>query len=92
MFEGEEADSPFVISGSYLDRSFTREDVSRDGLAVTFMSAHRSLQEYANAVAEAGLLIERLAEPPAPDGSFEHERGRRWQRVPLFLHLSAVRR
>jgi SAM-dependent methyltransferase len=91
MFEGEEGDSPFVIRGSYLDRSFHRDDLSRDGLEVTFVSAHRPLQSYGDALASAGFVIERLVELPAPDHSFTHERGRRWQRLPLFLHLQAVK-
>ena len=90
-FEGEEAHSPFVIRGSYLDRSYHRDDFTRDGLEVALVSAHRSLQSYGDAIADAGLLIERLAEPPVPDHAFHHESGRRWQRVPLFLHVRAVR-
>ena len=92
VFEGEEADSPFVIRGSYLDRSFHRDDLARGGLEVALVSAHRPLQSYCDASAAAGFTIERLVELPAPDHSFTEERGRRWQRVPLFLHIRAMKR
>lgn len=90
-FDGDDPESPFVIRGSYLERSYYQDDVARDGLELTLVSAHRPFQAYCDALADAGLLIERVAEPPAPDHSFNHERGRRWQRVPLFLHVRAVK-
>jgi SAM-dependent methyltransferase len=39
-FEGDAVDSPFVISGSYLEESFYEDNVVRDGLEMTFVSAH----------------------------------------------------
>ena len=63
----------------------------RDGLEVVFASAHRPLHAYVDAITEARLLIERLAEPPVPEHAIEHERSRRWQRMPLFLHMRAVK-
>jgi SAM-dependent methyltransferase len=90
-FEGDSAESPFVISGSYLEESFYEDKVVRDGLEMTFVSAHRPLQTYARAVDEAGLLIDRIREPAAPEHSFTRPSSRRWQRIPLFLHLRAVK-
>jgi SAM-dependent methyltransferase len=90
-FEGEDPDSPFIIEGSYLDPSFYEDDLARDGLEITFTSAHRPLETYGDALADAGLLIQRVREPAAPVGSFTAERGRRWQRVPLFLHIRALK-
>lgn len=90
-FTDETADSPFVIEDSYLDHSFYADDLAHDGLEMTFVSAHRPLQAYTDALAHAGLLIDRVREPAAPDHSFTHEGGRRWQRVPLFLHLRALK-
>jgi SAM-dependent methyltransferase len=43
-FEGDAADSPFVIRGSYLEESFYEDNVVRDGLEMTFVSAHRPRQ------------------------------------------------
>jgi hypothetical protein len=70
---------------------YGEDTVVRDGLEVVFASAHRPLHAYIDAITEAGLLIERLAEPPVPAYAVEHERSRRWQRMPLFLHLRAVK-
>jgi hypothetical protein len=32
-----------------------------------------------------------LRESPVPDAAVNEARGRRWQRVPLFLHLRALK-
>ena len=91
-FIDESADSPFVISGPYLE-SFRYEDrVERDGLEMSFFSDHRSLETYFEALAAAGFVVERLREPPVPDEAALAPWQRRWQRVPLFLHVLAVRR
>lgn len=56
-----------------------------------FVSEHRPLQVYASACRDAGLLIEDLREPAVPDEAVRAPRQRRWQRVPLFLYLRAIR-
>jgi SAM-dependent methyltransferase len=91
QFEGEEIDSPFVISGSYLDRSHYSDNVVRGGLEITFASEHRPLEAYIDALAGAGLLVERLREPPLPEHGVTAPRSRRWQRVPIFLHVRALK-
>jgi SAM-dependent methyltransferase len=91
QFDGDDPDSPFVIVGSYLDRSYYADSLSRDGLEITFVSAHRPLHVYVDAVTSAGLLVERLSETDVPDGALSAPRSRRWQRVPLFLHVRAVK-
>jgi hypothetical protein len=52
---------------------------------MTFHSAHRPLNDYTDALAEAGFLIERIREVGSPDPEDE------WHRIPLFLHVRAVR-
>ncbi|KGM32990.1 class I SAM-dependent methyltransferase [Inquilinus limosus] len=90
-FECKAADAPFVIAGDYL-RPFPYSDtVGRDGLAMTFHGQHRPLEAYAAALTDAGLLIEALREPAVPDHAIRSEAGRRWQRLPLFLHIRARR-
>jgi SAM-dependent methyltransferase len=91
IFEGLDADSPFVIDGSYLDRSYYRDDIRRDGLDITMVSEHRPLEAYTEALTDTGFLIERLREPPIPEGAVTVPRNRRWQRLPLFLHVRAVK-
>ena len=90
-FAGDDADSPFTIGGSYLAGAYYADSVARDGLAIDFVSAHRPLHAYTEALADAGLLIERLREPAVPEHAVTRSSSRRWQRIPLFLHLCAVK-
>ncbi len=83
------AESPFVVTGSYLDSSYYADSVVRDGLEIEFVSQHRPLEAYCEAIAAAGLLIERLREPALPEHALMRPHSRRWQRLPLFLHVRA---
>ena len=62
-----------------------------DGLTITFRGWCYPLGDYSRALEAAGFVIERIREPAVPDAAIDHERTRRWQRIPLFLHLRAVR-
>jgi SAM-dependent methyltransferase len=88
-FAGEDASSPFVIEGSYLERSWYSDSLARDGLAMTFVSERRPIQSYVEALADAGLVVDRLRETDVPESGIVRSRSRRWQRVPLFLHMRA---
>ena len=90
-FEQATADAPFVIKGDYLGAFHYADTVERDGLTMTFNSRHRPLQAYFTALQQAGLLVEALREPGLPDHAIVIGTGRRWQRIPFFLHLRAVR-
>jgi SAM-dependent methyltransferase len=90
-FDGADPASPFVIAGTYLERFRRVDAVERDGLRMTFVSEHRPLQDYVEALADAGLLIERVREPAIPEAAIVRARSRLWQRVPLFLHARAVK-
>lgn len=90
-FEERDPDSPFVITGSYLEPSFYVDEMERDGLTMRFASAHLPVEGYVQAVASAGFLIEDLREPAVPENPDMDPAARRWQRVPLFLHLRAVK-
>jgi hypothetical protein len=46
---------------------------------------------YAEGIAAAGLLIERLREPALPPLGVTGEHSPRWRRIPLFLHVRAVK-
>ena len=61
-------------------------------LSIRFVSAHRPIQAHTEALANAGLLIERLREPAVPDHVVREPPSLRWQRLPLFLHVRAVKR
>jgi SAM-dependent methyltransferase len=92
-FQSKAPDAPFVIPGSYLGRHRFEDTFERDGLQVTFAGWRYSLEEYARALEEANLLIERLREPPAPASALAARPGyERWRRLPNFLHLRAIKR
>jgi SAM-dependent methyltransferase len=86
-FETSEPDAPFVIRSSYFEHRRYADAYARGDLRMTFHSEHRPIQDYVAAIVAAGLLIERLVE--IPDTS--DPPGSRWQRVPLFLQLRAVK-
>jgi SAM-dependent methyltransferase len=90
-FENDAPNAPFHITGSYLGDFQYSDRVERDGLAMTFHSRHRPLEAYFAALAAAGLVVDTLREPSVPDEAFGSPAGRRWQRVPLFLHIRARR-
>jgi SAM-dependent methyltransferase len=82
-FSARDASAPFVISGSYLDEHPAPWVFDRAGVRMTFHSEHRPLESYARALEAAGLLTETIREVRSPDG--------RWRRIPLSLHLRAVK-
>jgi SAM-dependent methyltransferase len=90
-FGSEAADAPFVIKGDYLGAFDYADAIERDGLAMTFHSRHRPIESYFLALEDGGLIVETLREPRVPDHAVKSGRGRRWQRLPLFLHLRARR-
>jgi hypothetical protein len=86
-FASREDDAPFVIEGSYFEHKVQEIPTERDGLEMTFLDAHRPLEEYFRALESAGLVVEALRE--VPDTS--DPPASRWRRMPLFLHLRARR-
>jgi SAM-dependent methyltransferase len=90
-FESESPDARFVIEGSYFERTRRELGVERDGLEMTFLDAHRPLEDYFGALEDAGFLVERVRE--IGDDSPEPTRPSvlRWRRIPLFLNVRAVR-
>jgi SAM-dependent methyltransferase len=86
-FASRDDDAVFEIRGSYLDERSYSDTVERDGLTMTFTSRHRPLERIARAILDAGLLLDHVAE--AADTS--DPPGSRWRRLPLFLHLGAVK-
>jgi SAM-dependent methyltransferase len=90
-FEQATADAPFVIKGDYLQPFDYADRIEREGLSMTFNSRHHPLEAYFKALEQAGLLVQALREPSLPDHAIVSGPGRRWQRIPYFLHLRAVR-
>ena len=86
-FESQAPDARFVIEGSYLDAHRYADTVERDGLKMTFASAHRPLQTYFELLSAVGLVVDRLVEVP----DLSDPPGSRWRRVPLFLQFRALK-
>ena len=64
----------------------------RGGIHPTFHSEHRPLESYARAIEDSGLYIEAIREVRVPDqAAVRDPAARRWQRIPLFLHLRAIK-
>ena len=91
-FEGRAPDAPFVIQGSYLDTEIFDEGFERDGLTIHFYGYAYPLEAYARSLEAAGFSIDLLREPPQRDDAVESDPAEaRWQRVPNFLFLRAVK-
>jgi len=86
-FESSTPDAAFVLRESYFAERQYADAVERDRLRMTFTSRHRPLEAYFAALETAGLLVERLVEVPDTTVS----PGDRWQRIPLFVHIRAVK-
>ena len=92
-FESNEPDAPFVIRGSYFGRRRFEERVERDGLGMHFRGWADPLETYTSALERNGLLIEAIREPVPSEELVERMPGYwRWRRVPLFLHVRALKR
>ena len=72
----------------YFDVARTVDEFERGGVTMTFHQLHRPLESWFALLREAGLEIEALREPRAPEGVPElaHVRDR-----PVFLHLRCRR-
>ena len=91
-FASSEPDAPFVIEGSYLGKRDFEARFEHDGMEMIFSGWAYPLEEYFSAFSEAGLLVESLREPPAPPEAVEKDpTERRWQRVPLFAQIRALK-
>jgi ubiquinone/menaquinone biosynthesis C-methylase UbiE len=84
QLDREHPESRLVMTEDYFDRRRYRDEIERNGLQMTFESVHWTLEDYFEALAQAGFLVELLRER----GEDDHPR---WSRYPLFLHLRAVR-
>lgn len=83
---GDAARLPFLTAAS------RRMTVERDGVRLTFHSEHRPLAAYFRALEAGGLLTEAVREVrPDDEAARQSPAVRRWQRIPLYLHLRAVK-
>jgi hypothetical protein len=85
-FLSGDADSPFVVKGTYFGRQRFEETAERDGLRMHFAGWMQPLETYVTALEQAGLAITSIREPAAKPGSGP-ENMERWTRWPMFLWL-----
>jgi SAM-dependent methyltransferase len=91
-FEGRSADARFVIKGDYLNPGIFDETFERAGLVMRFHGFMHPIESYVRALEEPGLLIERLREPAQRgDVVASDPAERRWQRLPMFLFVRALK-
>jgi ubiquinone/menaquinone biosynthesis C-methylase UbiE len=83
-FESKEPDAAFVIRDSYFEQRRYVDVMEKEGFEMTFTSDHRSLEGWLRPLADTGFLLERVREVPASDNP-------RWARLPLFLHVRALK-
>jgi SAM-dependent methyltransferase len=84
-FESREPDARFVVEGSYLGKRRFEGTFERRGLQITFRGWCYPLSDYGRAFEDAGFLIERIREPAVTMEDPRHDR------MPLFLHLRAMK-
>jgi SAM-dependent methyltransferase len=90
-FTERDADALFVIPGSYLEHGPSDFTAERDGVRLTFHSEHRPLEAYSRALEDAGMRIEAIREVGSREELAARDpAARRWQRIPLSLHIRAV--
>lgn len=78
------ASNQFEVRDSYFGTSRFDATATEAGLTMHFAGWSRPLQDYVQALADAGLAIVKLLEP-------QHPRHDRWgHRIPLFLWIDAV--
>ena len=93
VFASPEPDAPFVIRGSYLARRrFDGPPTQRNGAMMHFRWWAYPLETYVKALSDARMLIEALVEPPVPEAAVARDPAEaRWQRIPAFLFLRAIK-
>jgi SAM-dependent methyltransferase len=80
--------SRFTLRDGYFEQNRVDEAVESNGLPMTFRGWTYALEDYSVALEEAGFCIESIREP-RPAGSpspFD-----RWQQVPLFMFIRAIK-
>jgi SAM-dependent methyltransferase len=78
----------FTIRPAYFDRRRVEDTLEMNGLSVTCRGWTYTLEDYVVAFEHAGLVVEAMREPRPSTTAGEFER---WQTVPLFLMVRALK-
>jgi SAM-dependent methyltransferase len=89
-FAERRADAVFVVD-DYLTVRRGGEVIERDGVRIHFAAVRRPVEAYSRALEAARFACEALREIFMPPEAWRDETGARWQRIPSFLHVRAVR-
>jgi SAM-dependent methyltransferase len=91
-FDSREPGSAFTVRGSYYECGRVDDVLERDGFCLSLSRVRRPLEAYARALEAARFLIEALREPaPTDEWLARGSSTLRWRRLPLFLHVRALR-
>jgi len=88
-FEGDTGDAPYVVRGRYFGTRRFEQTIVKNGRSMGFKGWSHSLERYFSALCSAGFVVDALREPPPAPGADDYER---WSRIPMFLHVRAVKR
>ena len=87
-FDGDQVDARYLLRDDYFEARRFEETVVRNDITMTFRGWARPMQEYFSALFDAGLVVDLVREPVP---STREGRLERWHRVPMFLHIRAVK-
>jgi len=86
-FADDSSEAPFIVRHDYFARRRVDDIVEKGGLKMRFRGWTYDLEDYAVALEQAALKVEAMREPrPAVLASSD-----RWNRVPMFLMVRAVK-
>jgi len=86
------AGGDIAITGSYFEHQRVDGTVRKEGLSMRFSGWTYTLEDYTRALEDAGFAIDRVREPrPRVEDVAERASLVRWERIPLFLMLRAVK-
>lgn len=90
-FHTKESNSPFQLD-CYFDARPWLWSSQHTGMRITLPGVHRPLEAYTRALEQEGFLLETLREPrPAKHQIVRYPESARWQRIPCFVHIRAIK-
>jgi len=87
-FDGDGVDAQYMVRDDYFGTHPFNEEVDRNGITMRFCGWTRPMQDYFAALFNAGFVVDALQEPVP---STHEGRYKRWHRVPMFLHIRAIK-